>query len=61
MPYKKMRTHPLPDGLLPDEGEWQVDGVHGHPVELVLPRGPVVPDERVAHSARIEVVAEPTG
>lgn len=53
-------TDPLPDGLLCCKSQWQVDSVHGHPVDFLLPAFPCPPDEGVANRADILVVAEPT-
>ena len=47
----------LPDVLLSGEGEWQVDSVHRHPVELLLPAFPCPPGHSVADGADVLVVS----
>lgn len=54
-------THPLPDGLLAAPGQRQVDSIQRHPVDLLLPAGPVPPQEGVALCAHILVIAVPAG
>ena len=54
-------THPLPDGLLAAPGQRQVDSMQRHPVDLLLPAGPVPPQEGVALCAHILVIAVPAG
>jgi hypothetical protein len=52
-------THPLPDGLLAVPGQRQVDAVQRHPVNFLLPAGPVPPYKRIALRAHILVIAVP--
>lgn len=54
-------THLLPDGLLAAPGQRQVDAVQRHPVNLLLPTGPVPPHEGVALCAHVLVIAVPAG
>lgn len=54
-------THPLPDGLLAIPGQCQVDAIQCHPVNLLLPAGPVPPHEGVALRAHVLVIAVPVG
>ena len=44
----------VPDGLLAGDGERQVDAVQGHPVDEMLPIGPLPPRHRVAVSAVVQ-------
>lgn len=54
-------THPLPDGLLATPSQCQVDAIQRHPVDLLLPAGPVPPHEGVTLCAHILVIAVPAG
>lgn len=54
-------TNPLPDGLLAIPSQSQVDAIQCHPVNLLLPTGPVPPHEGVAVRAHILVIAVPAG
>lgn len=54
-------THPLPDGLLATPSQCQVDAIQRHPVDLLLPAGPVPPHEGVALCAHVLVIAVPAG
>lgn len=55
----QVSVNPLPDGFLAVEGQHQVVGVEGHPVDVFLPLLPVPPDEAVARRADVLVVTEP--
>lgn len=54
-------THPLPDGLLATPSQCQVDAIQRHPVDLLLPAGPVPPHKGVAVCAHVLVIAVPAG
>lgn len=54
-------THPLPDGLLATPSQCQVDAIQRHPVDLLLPAGPVPPHKGVALCAHVLVIAVPAG
>ena len=38
------------------KGEWEIDAVERHPVELALPAGPVPPGHAIRHGAHVHVV-----
>ena len=51
----------LPDCLLSIESQWQINAIHGHPVNFTLPAGPVPPYKRVTYCTHILVIAKSEG
>ena len=56
--HPKKLTHPIPDTFLPIECQREVDSIHCHPVDLLLPPSVVPPNHRVAHSTNVLVISE---
>lgn len=48
----------LPQGFLTGEGQWQIDSIESHPVDLSLPSWPVPPHGGVAKGAHVLVIPE---
>lgn len=55
----QVSTHFLPKGFLACEGEWEINSIQGHPIDLSFPSGPVPPHRGVTDGANVLVVPEP--